>query len=186
MLVGIIGENGTVLAVPITVATKPVYLSTAATTLLNKFGLWLLLAFGLIVCLVYVIISVRRRPIPEATTPLRDKRKYDATTNDLFIYDQVKQRYDFEVTRSHNLDDKAGNLVGWIGLIISIVSLSSGVLFTKSGETLTIPSDAIWLLAILFLSLPSQELSQTRSEVIPGQPLYQERVVVCAIQVLHI
>lgn len=55
----LIGNNGTILTVPITVASKPSYLSTGATSLLNNLGPWSPLAFGLIVCLYYTIISLR-------------------------------------------------------------------------------------------------------------------------------
>ena len=51
-----------------------------------------------------------------------------ASESEKFIYEQ---RYEFEHTRTTNLDNKASNLVGWIGLISSVLSISSGILFSQ-------------------------------------------------------
>ncbi len=57
-----------------------------------------------------------------------------ATPTEQFIYEEVKRRYDFEFERARDLDNKAGNLVGWIGLIISIILAGGGILFTRTNE----------------------------------------------------
>lgn len=58
----------------------------------------------------------------------------EPTSTEQFIYEQVQRRYDFEFERANDLDNKASNLVGWTGLIISIILAGGGLLFTRAGE----------------------------------------------------
>ena len=76
-----------------------------------------------------------------------------ATANEQFIYEQIKERNEFEHQRSLNLDNKAGNLIGWIGLIISILSASNGILFDQDDEVLKITTNEVYLLIIILVFL---------------------------------
>jgi hypothetical protein len=93
-------------------------------------------------------------PLPPSTV-VEDKG--EAPPNYKFIFEQVKERYDLEHARGENLDSKAGSLVGWIGLIISILFASGGVLFARTGESINITLNEIYLLmftlALLLVSL---------------------------------
>jgi uncharacterized membrane protein YoaK (UPF0700 family) len=77
--------------------------------------------------------------------------------NQKFIYEQVKARYEFEHQRSSDLDTKSSGLVGWIGLIISILLAGGATLFSRQGEeqfTLT-GFDLIVLIVLLSILMVS-------------------------------
>lgn len=54
-----------------------------------------------------------------------------ASSSDDFIFGEVKVRYEFEHDRSSQLDSKASALVGWIGLIITVILAVGNVLFSS-------------------------------------------------------
>jgi hypothetical protein len=54
----------------------------------------------------------------------------EPTPTEQFIFDQVKERYNYEYTRLAALDGKANNLLGLIGIILSIVLAGNGILFS--------------------------------------------------------
>lgn len=109
----------------------------------------------------------------------------NVTDNDKFIYEQVNLRYDFELTRSTNLDNKSSNLVGWIGLIISILALGSGILFEANTplkislhQLALLVSVFVLLLGSLFFSLVAYRVKSY--ELVPNPPtsfikLYKEQ-----------
>jgi len=81
----------------------------------------------------------------------------EPTANEQFIFDQIKERYDFEHSRHHNLDTKAGTLVGWIGLVISVMLAGGGLLFSNPDDQLNISADELKILqatlTVMILSL---------------------------------
>lgn len=83
-----------------------------------------------------------------------DGPEEEPTANEKFIFEQVKDRYNAENTRSQNMTVKASNLVGWVGLIISVVLAGGGVLFTSNNDG-AIPLDLldIALLGVLLSAL---------------------------------
>jgi hypothetical protein len=78
--------------------------------------------------------------------------------NQKFIYEQVKGRYEFEYQRCSDLDTKSSGLVGWIGLIISILLAGGATLFSRENEEQFILTGfdlivLIVLLSVLMISL---------------------------------
>jgi hypothetical protein len=109
------------------------------------------------------MISLRskdRTSIAETPKQVVTGNQECANETDKFIYEQVKIRYEFEHTRTTNLDNKSSNLVGWIGLIISVLSLGSGILFNADtpfkisiNQLALLISVFVFLLGSLFFSL---------------------------------
>ena len=67
---------------------------------------------------------------PTLPKPKPSAENTEPTSTEQFIFDQVKEKYDFENTRSNALDSKANNLLGLIGIILSIVLAGNGILYT--------------------------------------------------------
>jgi membrane protein implicated in regulation of membrane protease activity len=84
------------------------------------------------------------------TLPTISKINEKANESELFIYNKIKERYDLEIKRISILDTKASNLVGWIGLIISILAAGLEV-FTKNGVFISL--GAMALLVVVFIVL---------------------------------
>ena len=51
--------------------------------------------------------------------------------NEKFIFDRVRDRYEFEHDRFLSIQGRASTLVGWIGLFISILVAGGAILFGK-------------------------------------------------------
>lgn len=79
-----------------------------------------------------------------------------ATDNDKFIFERVRDRYEFEHDRFLNIQSRASTLVGWIGLFISILVAGGSILFVKT-DTLSLSLDDVNLilgsLVLLLLSM---------------------------------
>ena len=48
-----------------------------------------------------------------------------------FIFKQIKEQYEFENDESTYIDTAATNLIGWNGLIISVLLTGGGILISK-------------------------------------------------------
>lgn len=84
--------------------------------------------------------------------------------NEVFIYQQVKQRYDDERSRSKDdVDGRAAQLIGWTGLVISILFAGGGIFFTREGSTIQLtqltPLELANILAIFTVLIVSLGLS---------------------------
>jgi hypothetical protein len=88
----------------------------------ESIGIWLPVALGIIIGLLHIRSFIHKQETPIAVQPVIQHQE-DATEADKFIYEQVKDRYEFEHNRTGNLDNKSSNLIGWIGLIISVLSI---------------------------------------------------------------
>jgi len=80
------------------------------------------------------------------------------------IYDAVVKRFDIESDRSEHLDDKASNIIGFVGIITGLVSALGGLLL-KIPQTLTMAIAAflfvlglILLFASFFLGLAAYRI----------------------------
>jgi len=82
-----------------------------------------------------------------------------ATDNDKFIFERVRDRYEFEHDRFLNIQSRASTLVGWIGLFISILVAGGAILFGKKGDVTLSLDDVNLILAALALLLISMLFS---------------------------
>jgi len=69
-----------------------------------------------------------------------------ASENEEFIFERVKERYEFENARLLVTDNKASHLIGWSALFLSILLTGGSILFLKTGESLKISGNDIYLL----------------------------------------
>jgi hypothetical protein len=51
-----------------------------------------------------------------------------------FVFERIKEQYDFENEDSIHIDSAATNLVGWNGLVISVLLTGGGLLITRGTE----------------------------------------------------
>ena len=80
----------------------------------------------------------------------------EPTPTEQFIFDQVRERYNYEYTRLNALDGKANNLLGLIGIILSIVLAGNGILFsdiTSKDTQAKITQDEIGILTAILVFL---------------------------------
>ena len=103
-------------------------------------------------------------PKNDENKPSKEEGK--ASSAEEFIYEQIKHRYDFENTRTDALDSKASNLVGWVGLIISIMSAWTGITLERDEslslsfhENVLLVAMFVFLVGSLFFSLVAFRLS---------------------------
>jgi len=59
------------------------------------------------------------------------------TPSDEIVFKQTKERYEYENKVSDGIDIAATNLVGWSGLILSVLLAGGGILISKGGVVLT-------------------------------------------------
>lgn len=80
--------------------------------------------------------------------------------NEEFIFERVKERYEFENERFLGVENKASNLIGWTGLFLSILMAGGSILFLKTGESLKVSVNDMYLLVgTLLLLLVSMGIS---------------------------
>jgi hypothetical protein len=80
----------------------------------------------------------------------------EPTPTEQFIFDQVRERYNYEYTRLTALDGKANNLLGLIGIILSIVLAGNGILFsdiTSPDTPVRITQNELWILTLILVFL---------------------------------
>lgn len=68
----------------------------------------------------------------------------------LFFYENVQRVYDFDHSHRSTIETLQGQLIGWSGLIISIIFAGGGALFNKVNGAITIN---VYEFAILMVSL---------------------------------
>jgi hypothetical protein len=80
--------------------------------------------------------------------------------NEDFIFERVKERYEFENERFLGVENKASNLIGWTGLFLSILMAGGSILFLRTDEQLKVSAADVYLLAgTLVLLLVSMGIS---------------------------
>lgn len=73
--------------------------------------------------------------------------------NDDFIFERVKERYEFENERFLGMENKASSLIGWSGLFLSILIAGGSTLFLNTTDTLKISENESYLLAATLIML---------------------------------
>ena len=73
--------------------------------------------------------------------------------NDEFIFERVKERYEFENERFLGMENKASSLIGWAGLFLSIMIAGGSTIFLKTGETIKVSENEMYLLAATLIML---------------------------------
>jgi hypothetical protein len=69
-----------------------------------------------------------------------------------FIYDELKHRYDSIERESENINTSASTIVGWNGLIISVLLTGGGLLISRGSDIILEPRDW-WLLTSILICL---------------------------------
>lgn len=75
-----------------------------------------------------------------------------STESERIIFEQIQERYEFENKTSVNIDNSATNLVGWNGLIISVLLTGGGILISR-GTTIKLDMFEWSLLTATLLGL---------------------------------
>jgi hypothetical protein len=75
------------------------------------------------------------------------------STNDDFIFEAIRSRYQFEHDRSAHIDTKVTTMVGWIGLIITLILAAGSVLFNPTDFLKILDVSVLYILGASVASL---------------------------------
>lgn len=69
------------------------------------------------------------------------------------VYDEVVKRFQFESERTKHLDDKASNMIGFVGIIIGLVSALGGLLLGVPQTPIKICATVLFFCVLILLVL---------------------------------